>query len=71
MDATTAEAGCFTRRIEARNDLAARSEHAAREVGLESAQGFAGEDIELDADERTVFWIEQAVELRGAADLVA
>jgi hypothetical protein len=51
--------------------LAVGGEHAAREIGLQPAQGFARENIEPDGDRRPCARIEQLVRLGRTDQLVA
>ena len=61
MHAAAAEARCFADRVEAGNDAALAAEHARVEIGLEAAERLAGEDVELDRDQRSVCGIEDLV----------
>lgn len=61
MHAAAAEAGGLADRVEPGNDLSFLAEHARVEIGLEAAQRLAGEDIELDRDQRPVRRIEDPV----------
>src|SRR5450755_348664 len=56
-----AEPGHFTRGVQARKRRAVRRQHPAAEVGLQAAEGFAGEDVEPHGDQRAG---------RGIKDLV-
>ena len=63
--------GDLAGRVEAREDLAAGPEHAAGEVGLQPAEGLAGEDVEADGDQRAGLGVEQPVRRGDADQLVA
>ena len=56
-----AEAGHLARRVEARQRLARRLQDAPVEVGLQPAERLAGEDVELDRDQRPGVGVEDAV----------
>src|SRR5258708_1392573 len=61
--AAAAETGGFAGGVEAGHDLAIAAEHPRVEVGLESAQRLAGQDVEFYRDQRAVRGIENAVRL--------
>ena len=71
VHAAAAEAGGFAGRVESPDDLAVIAEHAGVEIGLEAAQRLAGQDVELDRDQRAVVGIEDAVRFGGADQPVA
>ena len=71
VHAAAAETGRFAGGVEPRHDVAVAAEHAGVEVGLEAAQRLAGQDVELDRDQRAVGGIENAVRLGGADQAVA
>src|SRR5216684_6240011 len=66
VHAAAAETGGFAGGVKPGHDLAVAAEHAGVEVGLETAQRLAGQDVELDRDQRAVGGIENAVRLGGA-----
>jgi hypothetical protein len=69
--ATAAKARHFTRRIETGDGLAVESEGAGGKVGLNAAQRFSGQDVQLHTDEGPGLWVEDAVRCGGASDAVA
>ena len=72
MHPTAAEAARLARRIQAGDDLARAGAHGlAVEVRLDSAEGLAGDDVQLDGDERPLGRILQLVGLRHPDQLVA
>src|SRR3954464_3562576 len=71
VHAAAAEAGGFTCGIKSPDDLAVVAEHARVEVGLETTQRLARQDVELDRDQRALFGIENAVRPGGADQFVA
>ena len=66
-----AEAGDLARRVQAREDLAAGAQHPAGQVGLQAAEGLAGEQVEPDGDQRAGVGVEQPVRRRDPDQLVA
>src|SRR5882724_1724817 len=71
VHAAAAEAGGFADGIEPRYDLAVAAEYPRREVGLETAQSLAGQDVEAHRDQRPLRGIENPVRRRGAYQAVA
>src|SRR5437763_1863240 len=71
VHAAAAETGGFAGGVEAGDDLAVVAEHAGVEVGLEAAERLAGEDVELDRDQRAMGGVENAVRPGGADQFVA
>ena len=71
MHAAAAETGCFAGGIQAGEDLSAGREHPAVQVGFESAECLASQDIQLHGDQRAGFGIEDPVRFRGPDQLVA
>src|SRR5579863_10406460 len=71
VHAAAAEAGRLARGIEPRHDLAVLAEDARIEIGLETAERLAGQDIELHRDQGAVGGIENAVRFCGADQAVA
>src|SRR5205814_4001302 len=71
VHAAAAETGGFTGRVKSPDDLAIAAEHAAVQIGLETAQRLAGQDVEFHRDQRTVLGVEDAMRLGGADQFVA
>src|ERR1700730_10293422 len=71
VHAAAAEAGGFADRVKPGDDLAVTGEYAGGEVGLETAQRLAGQDVELHRDQWTMGGIEDPVRLGGADQAVA
>src|SRR5262249_21200156 len=67
VDSSAAKSGCFAHCIQSGNRLAVCSpQHAARKIGLDSAQAFARQDELADRDQRACLGIENSLELAGA-----
>src|SRR5690606_35226594 len=71
VDSAAAEAGRLADRVQAGDGLAAGAEGAGVEVGLDAAEGLAGQDVELYPDQRAGLRVEEAVRRDGAAEPVA
>src|ERR1043166_5525811 len=71
VHAAAAETGGFAGGVKAGDDLAVLAEHARVEIGLESAQRLAGQDVEFYGNQRAVRGVEDAVRSRGTDQLVA
>src|SRR4051795_2962544 len=71
VHAAAAETGGFAGGVEAGDDLAILAEHARVEVGLETAQRLAGQDVEFYCDQWAMRGIEDAVRSCGADQFIA
>ena len=71
VHAAAAEAGRFAGCIQTREDLASAGKDPAREVGFESAQRLAREDIQLHCDQRAGLGVQDPVQRGGPDQLVA
>src|ERR1043166_2626611 len=71
VHAAAAETGGFAGGVKAGDDLALLAEYARIEVGLETAQRFAGQDVEFDGNQRAMRGVEDAMRLCGADQSVA
>ena len=63
MHSSTAEAGHFSRRIEARQRHPVSPKDPAGQVGLKAAQGLAGEDSQTNGDQRAGRRIQESMRL--------
>lgn len=71
VDAAAAEAGGLACRVQARDRCAALGQDARGQVGLQATEGLAGEDVQLDGDQRARGGVEDAVRRGGADEPVA
>ena len=71
MHAAAAKAGGLAGGVQSRHDVAVAAEHPGVEVGLEAAQRFPGQDVELDGDQGAMSGVENAVRRRRPDQPVA
>src|SRR5690348_1654399 len=71
VQAASAKSGDLTGRVETRDGLPVLTQRPRIQVGLNPAQGFTGQGVEFDADERPSGRVEDPVGRSGPAETVA
>ena len=71
VNTTAAETGDFTRCIKPRHWLAVRTDHAAFEISLQTAEGFARQNPQPNRNQRTGTRVEQFMWARSSDQAIA